>query len=136
MFVFRFYSTSLPTIWRLGKEFKRSECFHCRWLGQYRLKNLNKIIANMKQCLLVLHLGPSWDIIVLPQFTKTFHKCNLIGTRRYSGPTPLLRAMLTNSLFLPYKVCISISHSASYRSVIHNFLWRKRGVRQHIALSI
>jgi len=42
-----------------------------------------------------------------------------------------LRAMWTNSLFLPRKIMYHIALAKCYRYVIYNFMWKKKGGRRH-----
>jgi len=42
-----------------------------------------------------------------------------------------LRAMSTNSLFLPHKVMYHIAVAKCYLYVIHSFMWKKKGIRRH-----
>jgi len=44
-----------------------------------------------------------------------------------------VRAVSTTSLFLPHKVMCHIKVEFSYRYVILNFMWKKKGGRRHTA---
>jgi len=72
-------------------------------------------------------------------------RCNLNATRYPKSSNSIntiyvqecqFRAMSTNSLFLPHIVMYHIALAKCYRYVIHNFMWKKKGVRRRSPKSL